>query len=390
MRRQVLLIVETAYAYGRAVLRGINGYLVAHESWSVSLDLRGLMMHPPSWLDAWSGDGVISRSSDPGMAELVRRRGLPAIDLTDVRGDLGLPRIWTDHPAVGQVAAMHLLERGFTRFGFCGFTGHEWSALRRAGFLKATAGVDPHVSVFETPWDPRVTRPIDEGHSELCDWIAGLPKPVGIMASNDFRGQHVLDACRRLGLAVPEEVAVIGVDDDELLCRLCDPPLSSVVPDAERIGYEAAAALDALMRGESLGWEELVVPPSGVVTRQSTDVLAIDDPLVAAAVRLIRQRACSGLSVDDVLREIPLSRSVLERRFRKHLGRSPQAEIRQVRLKRVKQLLVESDLTLDRIAGLTGFEHPEYLSVVFRREAGETPGRYRARLRTEVPRRKGP
>jgi len=388
MRRKVLLIVETSYAYGRAVLRGINDYLVSHESWSVSLDLRGLMMPPPAWLDDWAGDGVISRSSTPGMADLVSRRKLPAVDLTDVRGDLGLPRIWTDHAEVGKLAAAHLLERGFKRFGFCGFLEHEWCKLRRDGFIAAVAGVDDRVALFETPWDFRVTRPLDEGHQELCDWLEALPKPVGVMACNDVRGQHVLDACRRLNLAVPEEVAVIGVDDDELLCRLCDPPLSSVLPDAERIGYEAAAALDALMKGEPLGWTELVIPPAGVVTRQSTDVLAIDDPLVAAAVRLIRQRACSGLSVEDVLREVPLSRSILERRFRKHLGRSPQAEIRHVRIKRAKQLLVESDLTLDRIAALTGFEHPEYLSVVFRRETGETPGRYRARLRTDPPRRK--
>ena len=218
-------------------------------------------MPPPTWLAGWAGDGVISRSSDPGMADLVRRRGLPAVDLTDIRGDLGLPRIWTDHAAVGAEAAAHLLDRGFTRFGFCGFSGHEWSAIRRDAFLAATAHVDDHVPVFETPWDPRVTRPLDEGHEDLCHWLAALPKPVGVMACNDLRGQHVLDACRRLGLAVPEQVAVTGVDDDDLLCRLCDPPLSSVVPDAERIGYEAAAALDTLMRGEPLGWDELVIPP---------------------------------------------------------------------------------------------------------------------------------
>lgn len=377
MRRHVLLIIETAYAYGRSVLAGINDYMVAHEPWSVSLDLRGLMVPSPPWLGDWVGDGIISRSSDQELVHAVTRRGLPTIDLTDIDRDVGLPHIWTDHYAVGEVAAGHLLERGFTRFAFCGFSGHEWSDRRRIGFERGVAHVDIP-AVFETPWIPSATRPWESERQELYDWIQSLPRPVGILACNDVRGQHILDVCRSLEVAVPEEVAVIGVDDDELLCQFCDPPLSSVVPNAERIGFEAAEALDTLMRGHSLDWTERIVPPIGVVTRQSTDVLAIDDPQIAAAVRLIRERACSGLTVAEVLREIPLSRSVLERRFRKHLGRSPQAEIRNVQLKRVKQLLRESDLTLDRIAGLTGFEHPEYLSVVFRREIGQTPGNYRS------------
>lgn len=377
MSQHVLLIVETAYAYGRNVLAGINDYMVAHEPWSVTLDLRGLMVPSPPWLGDWVGDGVISRSSDQALVDAVTRRGLPTIDLTDIERNSGLPHIWTDHYAVGEVAAAHLLERGFTNFAFCGFMGHEWSKRRRIGFERQVAHVDVPV-VFETPWLPSATRPWESERQDLSDWIQGLPRPIGILACNDVRGQHILDVCRTLQVAVPEEVAVIGVDDDELLCQFCDPPLSSVVPNAERIGYEAAEALDSLMRGEALDWTERIIPPTGVVTRQSTDVLAIDDSQVAAAVRLIRQKACSGLSVAEVLKEVPLSRSVLERRFRKHLGRSPQAEIRNVQLKRVKQLLRESDLTLDRIAALTGFEHPEYLSVFFRRELGQTPGSYRA------------
>jgi LacI family transcriptional regulator len=198
------------------------------------------------------------------------------------------------------------------------------------------------------------------------------------MACNDMRGQHVLDSCQRAGVAVPEEVAVVGVDDDDLLCDLCSPPLSSVAPNPELIGYEAAALLEALMAGHPADPLERTVPPVGVTARQSTDVLAIGDPSVAVAVRLIRERACHGLTVADVLREVPVSRSVLERLFRRHLGRSPQAEIRAVRLKRVKQLLVETSLPLDQVAELSGFAHPEYLSVAFRRATGQTPGRYRA------------
>src|SRR6185437_15012889 len=198
-------------------------------------------------------------------------------------------------------------------------------------------------------------------------------------------GQHVLDACQRVNLSVPEEVAVIGADNDMLLCELCDPPLSSVVPNPERIGYEAAALLDRLMRGEKPPSMHLWIEPLGVTTRQSTDVLAIDDPHIAVAVRYIRENACAGATVPDLLQQVPLSRTLLERQFRKYLGRSPQAEIRAVQLKRVKQLLAETDLSLERIAELAGYEHPEYMSVVFKRETGQTPGHYRRHVQSGDP-----
>ena len=230
---------------------------------------------------------------------------------------------------------------------------------------------------LEGPWDSSSVLTWEEQQAQLCDWLRSLPRPIGIMACNDMRGQHVLDACRRINAAVPEEVAVIGVDNDELVCDLCDPPLSSVMPNPQRIGFEAAALLDRLMEGEKPQQMSKLVEPLGIVTRQSTDVLAIEDPLVASAVKYIRQRACDGISVVDVLHHVPVSRSILERRFRKFIGRSPQSEIRNVQLKRVKQLLRETDLPLERIAALSGYDHPEYMSVVFKRELGQTPGQYR-------------
>jgi LacI family transcriptional regulator len=168
-----------------------------------------------------------------------------------------------------------------------------------------------------------------------------------------------------------------------VLCELCDPPLSSVAPNAERIGYEAAELLDRLMAGGRAPARERLIEPVGVVARQSTDVLSIDDAEVAAAVRFIRERACGGLRVEQVLRHVAVSRSLLERRFRKYLGRSPQGEIRLVRLKRVKQLLADTDLSLVAIAQLAGFVHPEYMSVVFKRLTGQTPRAYRRQATTE-------
>jgi len=372
-----MLIVETSLAYGRQVLRGISRYVVSHQPWSLYLDLRELMVEPPEWLESWEGDGIISRSTTPELAAKLLRLKMPTVDLTDIHGDMGLPHIWTDNVAVGRLAAAHLLERGFRHFAYCGFSGHYWAGLRRDGFRAALAEAGADCQILESPWATSRAHSWEEQQREIADWLARLPKPVGVMASNDMRGQHVLDACRRRELAVPEEVAVIGVDNDELLCEMCDPPLSSVVMNAERIGYDAAALLDQLMEGHAPRERISLVEPLGIVTRQSTDVLAIEDTLVASAVKFIREHACEGVTVDDVLKKVPLSRSVLERRFRKFLSRSPQEEIRLVQIKRVKQLLAESDLALEQIAELAGYRHAEYMSVVFKRETGQTPGQYR-------------
>ena len=192
------------------------------------------------------------------------------------------------------------------------------------------------------------------------------------------RGQHVLDACNRMDLAVPEEVAVIGVDDEEEICELCDPPLSSIIPNADLVGYKAAETARPPDVGQAGRLpSSAIIPPLGIATRQSTDVLAIDDPDVASAVRYIREHACRGAVVEDILEHVPVSRSILERRFRKSLDCSPQALIRRTQLKRVKQLLVDTDLPLSKISELAGFKHHEHMCTVFKREVGDSPGVYR-------------
>jgi LacI family transcriptional regulator len=370
-------MIETSLAYGRQLLRGIIRYRRTHRPWSVFFELRELGASPPPWLADWQGDGIICRPTTPALAEQLRKKRIPVVNLNDVHTGLGLPLIESDQEGIGRLAAEHLLERGFRHFGFCGFTGHEWSSKRQQGFASRLTQSGGILAVYRSPWGGPSAHPWEQEQGQIGDWLRALPRPAGIMACNDMRGQHVLDACQRVQLSVPEEIAVIGVDDDVLLCELSDPPLSSVVPNAERIGYEAATLLDRLMAGEKPAQREWRVAALGVTTRQSTDVLAIDDPQVAAALRYIREQACSGATVADVLRQVPLSRTILERRFRKYLGRSPQGEIRAVQLKRIRQLLAETDLRLDRIAELAGFEHSEYMSVVFKRQTGQTPGQYR-------------
>ena len=340
-RRRVALMVETSSAYGRRILRGVRRYVHTHQSWSIFLEQRSLLTRMPRWLDEWAGDGIISRSTTEHLAEAVARSRVPMVDLTDRFGPFGQPQVWSDDAAIARLGLDHLRERGFKRFAFCGFAGESWSRRRLDAFVAAAGDGCP---AYESPWVGDDAVPWEVDQRRIAAWLAELPRPVGIMACNDLRGQYVLEACRGLGLAVPEEVAVVGVDDEEEVCDLCEPPLSSIVPNAELVGYKAAEILDGLMAGRPAEADRLDVPPLGVTTRQSTDILAIDDPDVAAAVRFIREHACNGIVVDDVLVHVPVSRSILERRFRQALACSPQGLIRRMQLKRVKQLLVDTEL----------------------------------------------
>jgi LacI family transcriptional regulator len=379
---RVALIVEMSGIYGRQILQGIARYIRSHKPWSIFLEQRELRAPPPPWLLRHQWDGIICRSTDWALARKLLRRKIPAVDLNDLYGGLGLSRICSDMRAIGKLGAEHLLERNFRQFAFCGFN-ETWSALRRDGFVETVRAAGFSCDVYESPWHGRNVPEWDEDQERMARWIRTLPKPLGVMACNDVRGQQVLNACRSVDVAVPDEAAVVGVDNEEVLCELCDPPLSSVTPNPERIGYEAAELLDRLMSDGIGTVEERLITPLGVVMRQSTDVLGIDDPDVAAAARHIREDACNGLTVDDLVSRLSVSRSLLERRFRRCLRRSPQQEIRLVQLKRVRQLLTETDLTLDAIARLAGYEHPEYMSVVFKRLTGQTPGDYRGQIRAK-------
>jgi len=208
-------------------------------------------------------------------------------------------------------------------------------------------------------------------------WLERLPKPLALFACYDIRGRQALDACRRAGIAVPDEVAVLGVDDDELLCSLSSPPLSSVIPDSRGAGRLAAVLLERLMQGEALEAEEWLLPPLGIATRQSSDVLAIDDQLVVAAVRLVRDRACKGIKVQDIVRELGTSRRILDHRFAAHVGHTPHEEIARQQFRRVEQLLAETDLPVTKIAERCGFRHAEYMTVAFTRRHGMPPSRWR-------------
>ncbi len=232
-----------------------------------------------------------------------------------------LPFVETDDVIIAGLAADHLLERGFNHYAFCGDERYKWSIWREEEFVRIVTGKGHGCPVYRHhPEGGKAPSNMAEEERQLSNWVKQLPKPIGIMACYELRGQQLLEVCRRMGIAVPDEVAVIGVDNDELLCNLSDPPLSSIIPDTHRTGYEAAHILDRLMSGKKCATREVRVAPLGIVTRQSTDVLAIADTDISQAVRFIRQHACDGIKVEDVLNAVPLSRRVLENRFKKITG----------------------------------------------------------------------
>jgi LacI family transcriptional regulator len=372
----VALLIETSNGYARGLLNGIISYMREHERWSVYLGEQGRGDDPPAWLSRWRGDGIIARIETDRIASAVVESGLPAVDVSAARKVETIPWVETDDRAIANMAAQHLLDRSFRQLAFCGDNHFNWSRWRCEHFQRAAAEAGASCSVYRA--SARANVDWDTMEDELGRWLLSLPRPVGVMASYDIRARHVLDACRRVGLVVPDQVAVIGVDNDEFLCDLSDPPLTSVASDTHRTGYEAAALLDRLMSGRERGrGQAIFVQPLAVVTRRSTDVYALGDADVSAAVRFIREHALHGITVKDVLAEVPVSRRVLEGRFRKLLGRTPHEEIARIRFDRVRQLLRETRLRLDDIARRSGFRNGEYLATAFRREFGASPNEYR-------------
>ena len=360
------------------MLKGVAQYERTHAPWSAFLDDEMRAETEPRWLSSKKWSGVISRHTTPALVKCCASRKIPLVDLNDVQLFPGVPKLRPDNVAIGHLGAEHLIERGFSSLAFCGFANETWSCERRDGFCEAARLAEHDVKVLDVEYPGDLTPVWDEKQvEELAVWLRTLPKPVGVMACNDMRALQISSAASNAGLLVPEEVAVLGANNDSIRCDLAYPSLSSVATNPFQSGYLAAEMLHRLIAGEKPEKLETRIDPLGVVTRQSTDLLAIKDRSMASALAYIREHACKGISVDQVIHHASASRSLLEKKFRQHLGRSPHAEIRRVQVAKIKQILVETDFPLKKIAELTGFEHVEYMCVLFKRTTGTSPGEYR-------------
>lgn len=367
------------------MLKGIAHFERTHHLWTAYHDDQAVSETDPRWIRSKKWHGVISRHTTPELAKACAELKIPLVDLNDVEPYPGVPKIRPDNVGIGHLGAEHFIERGYQKFGFAGFGNTLWARERRDGFVEAVRLAERECSVFEVDY-PGDATPFweEEQIGKLADWLKGLPKPIGIMACVDLRAQQLISAAHAAGLLVPEEIAILGANNDTIRCELADPALSSVAPNAFQSGYRAAALLGELLAGIEPKDINQRVEPLGVVTRHSTDVLAVEDRNVAAALSFIREKACLGITVNQVLEHAHASRSQMERKFRQYIGRSPQSEIRRVQLRKIRQLLLETDFPLKRIAELTGFEHMEYMCVLFKRVTGVSPGSYRVRMQDKA------
>lgn len=380
-RPAVALHVESSRAYGREMLQGVALYARTRSDWSLLHQEMALDSDLADWIRNSAVSGVIARV-DTHTVDALRELNVPIVDVRCHRQFPGIPQVDTDNHQVAELAFQHLWDRGFRRFAWCGYQFATYSDERLEAFRELVASSGHPLSVYESRSELNTSlTTIEQGGitdvEPLSEWLTSLERPTGLFVCNDIRGQQVLNVCRKLRIAVPDDIAVIGVDDDEAVCQLSDPPLSSVRPDAASVGYRAAEILDGMMQGVLAPQDIEAIPPTRVVERLSTQVVAVTDRELARVCRFIRENACRDIKVGDITQFSSLSRRQLERRFREELGHTPHEEITAVQVRRVKQLLTETEMTLEQIAPLAGYKHKESMSAVFKRETGETPGEYR-------------
>jgi len=364
--------VDFAGSYGRGILRGVMAYANLRADWEFVMPPMYSLSSKP--LDPRAVDGVIAMVHAVKSLDRYRRAKVPVVNTASTISARHLhrakvPTVLPDDSAVGKMAFDYFWEKLFRSFGFCGHPTAAWSLLRRNAFAERCRA--EKVFFSDTVDANQVSK----------EWILSLPRPCAILAANDRYAWHAINVCRQTGISVPEEIAVLGVDNDVLLTEMVRPTLSSIELGAERVGFEAAKMLDELMKGQAVSQPPIEIPPHGVITRHSTDVFSIEDEVVAEAAQFIRRHASEQISVDDVLSEVLMSRRNLERRFKKVMRRSLLDEIRRVHLDRAAKLLRETSWAIPQVAAQSGFASLVRFSTVFREHMGITPTGYRRRHR---------
>ncbi|EDY84383.1 transcriptional regulator, AraC family protein [Verrucomicrobiia bacterium DG1235] len=380
-RPRVALVLRGWLEENLNILHSLAKFKRFNAKWHVFVDDQARGADNPDWLLDQGWDGIICKERSGELFRKARERGIACVDMSD-DGNLreGCPKMRPNNLAIGHTGAEHFIEKGFRHFAYCGFGNELWSRERGEGYIEALTLAGKKCAVFESDY-PGVSVPAWEfaEEDEMAKWIDTLPKPVAILACNDLRAMHIVNACHQGEFRVPEEVAILGINNDSARCELCSPSLSSIPVDVTEYARVAGETLEALMKGaDPADFKEVTyIDPLEVVTRRSTSILAVEDPAVAQALNLIRENACKGITVEQVAKSVHISRSLLEKRFRQYVGRSPQVEIRHAQVMRIKQMLTETELSLAEVAEITGFEHPEYMSVVFKRLTHTTPSAYR-------------
>jgi LacI family transcriptional regulator len=368
--RRIGLAIDAVASYGRGIIRGIMAYSRANPHVMITVEPLWSFGTLPA-IQEWDVDGLIVQTFSEAFEQRVLSGGRPATNVSNFcHGATHIPTVIPDDRAVGIMAADYLMSLGLRELGFCWPADTPFGELRLSAFRQRAAAAGARVHVCNS------------SKEDLGQWVSQLPKPIGVLGCNDDWAHRLLNVARRRGIVVPDEVAVLGVDNDELFNSLVTPSLSSIALPAEQIGHEAASQLDRIMSGETLPYGPTLLTPLRVVPRESTDTLSIADQDVVVALRFIRQRAAYPLQVDDVMEHVPLSRRSLQRRFREFVGHSISDEIRNAHMELAKKLLTTTDLSMPQIATASGFTSATRLGIIFQQELTESPTEYRRRSRT--------
>jgi LacI family transcriptional regulator len=378
--RQVAVLVETEDSWGCSVIRGIADYSQDHGHWNLLIDPRDHEQRP-LLPDQWEGDGIIARIGSRTQLDQIRNRKEPKINVDTVFDGLdGIYDVITDDEQRAEIALAHLRDRGFEEFAYFAPPSVKYSNKRGQAFIEAVTKAGYRCREYRPGY--RVGRKIgwEEQQRRVGRWLKSLPTRTAVFTVDAHRGRQLAEICYWSGIRVPDHVAILAGDTDDLMCNVSTPPLSSLALAGRRIGYEAAALLDRLMQGERPEEKTYKIAPQGVISRQSTDILSIDDESVVRALRFIQVHAFQDIVVKDILAEVPISRRSLEIQFQHYLGRSPAEEIRRVRLEKGKELLARSDFSIGEIAVACGFANTTRFGVAFRKRYGQTPLAYRKQV----------
>jgi LacI family transcriptional regulator len=361
--------------YEHGIARGVIRYAKEQEYWK--LYGYGWMFQPLEDLQHWKGDGIIARIESEEEASRLKALRLPVVDVAGAYTVPEFSQVNNDDLLTGEKAAGYLAGRGFSRFAFCGVSGVGWSSKRKEGFVRGLNVGSVPVFERELSWWEQL-----EHSDDLYSWLSGLSRPRAVFACNDTAGVKLSIICSELGIAVPAGIGILGVDNEDILCELSAPALSSINLDCEKIGYEAAAHIHRIVEEKKVR-REVFVPPGGIIERETTNIFVCDDPTVEQAVRFITSKAGKGISVADTANALFVSRRSLEKKFVRFLGKSVYTVILETRIGCAKDLLRSTGKTVEAVAEESGFNTLQRFYAVFARLTGKTPGQFR-RLQREV------
>lgn len=373
----VILLLRRDAAYDRGVLRGAIGQSRQNPEWQLSVRQFVTAQTSVEALSRERALGVIGRMTSADLLAAARMAAKWVVNISHIVDLPNVPRVGVDDRAVGRLAAEHLLERGIEHFAFVGIGSAALSRDRQEGFVARLAEVRRHAAIGSgLTWGPYGSD-LSEDERALCRWLIELPKPAGVFVPIDTAGERLLQLSQAAGCRVPEQIAVVGVDNDDLICELSVPPLSSVVVPGEEIGREAVRLLGDLIDGRVTGPVTRLLPPTLVVARRSSDLKVSRVPEVTDALSFIYANRHRPISVAQVQDAAAVSRRQLELLFRQHLGRTPLQEIHRVHVELARQLLAETELPLEQIARATGLVSREQFSRIFAKFTGQPPAAFR-------------